>query len=243
MTWELSALELVAAVATVLAGAIVQGGIGIGFGIVLVPVLALLAPASLPATPLLLALPLTALVAARERGDVDWRALPRLLLGRVGGTVAAVWLLVVVTEATLEILFGVVVLAVAALSGFAPSVRPTPAAQVGAGFTSGLFATTAAIGGPPVALLYQARPGPELRATLGVVFFLGSLLSLAGLVVADRLALAHFGFALVLLPALLAGFAASRRLWRLLEAGWLRPAVLAFAAAAGALAIIRGLAG
>ena len=229
--------------ATVAMGAVVQGSIGIGFGIVLVPVLALVAPDTLPATALLLTLPLAALTAYRERAAIYRPGLPALFVGRILGTAAAVGLLVVLSEAALEILFGLVIIGVVGLSVSQPHVPFSRASQVGAGATSGLFATTAAIGGPPMALLYQHRPGPELRATLGTIFLLGGALSLGGLVLADRLEVAHAVLALLLVPAMFAGFLLSRPLARVLDARWLRPAVLTFAAAGGVLALVRGLLG
>ncbi len=243
MLSDLTALELAVTLVSVVAGALVQGTIGIGFGIVVVPVLALVAPAALPAVPLVIAMPLVALISYRERHAVDRRGLPRLLVGRVLGTAAAVGLLVALSDAALEMLFGLVVLAVVALSLLRAEVRPTPTAQLLAGTASGLFATTAAIGGPPAALLYQSRPGPEVRATLSLLFLLGGLISLAGLVLAGRLSLAHLGLAALLAPAMVAGFALSRPLGRRVDTGWLRPGVLLFAGAAGVLAVVRGLTG
>lgn len=243
MFWDLGAVEFGAIVLAVVAGALTQGAVGIGFGLVIVPVLALIAPETLPATPLLISLPLTALIVGRERHAIDRSGLPPLFLGRILGTVAAVTLLLILTESALEILFGVVILAVAAVSLLAPDVRTSPPRLVLAGAASGLFATTASIGGPPVALLYQTRPGPELRSTLSFVFLIGGFLSLGGLVVADRLWLAHVAFAAVLALPMALGFALSRRLARFLDGGWLRPAVLAFAAGGGILAILRGLLG
>ena len=243
MLSDLSVLDLAVTLVSVVTGALVQGTIGIGFGIVVVPVLALVAPATLPAVPLLVAMPLVALISYRERDAVDRRGLPRLLVGRVLGTAAAVGLLVALSDAALEVLFGLVVLAVVGLSLLRAEVRPTPSTQLLAGTASGLFATTAAIGGPPAALLYQSRPGPEVRATLSLLFLLGGLISLAGLLLAGRLSPAHLALAALFTPAMVAGFALSRPLGRRVDTGWLRPAVLLFAGAAGVLAVVRGLAG
>lgn len=243
MFWDLGLAELALVMVAVVAGALTQGAIGMGFGMVVVPALALLAPDALPASPLIVTLPLTALMVARERRAIDPGGLPALLVGRVLGTSSAVWLLVVLTESALQILFGAVILLVTGLSLTRLRLRPTLPAAVTAGLASGLFSTTAAIGGPPVALLYQDRPGPELRATLSALFFMGGGVSLIGLLVAGRLALAHVGFAVLLSIPMTLGLVLSRRLARFLDGGWLRPAVLAFAASAGAIAVVRGLMG
>lgn len=239
----LDGLQLAAIAVVVVAGAVVQGSIGIGFGIVLVPALAVAAPAALPATPLMLALPLTALTARRERGAIDRSGFPLLLLGRVAGTALAVLLLLALHESALEILFGSVILGVVALSLARPRVPFTPVSRLVAGAASGLFATAAAIGGPPAALLYQQRPGPEVRATLGLLFLFGTVISIGALGIAGRLALDHLVLAVLLLPAMVIGFALSKPVARILDAGALRAAVLVFAAAGGLFAVVRGIIG
>ena len=241
MLADLSALQVVVMVVAVVAGAIVQGSVGMGFGTVLVPVLAVVAPAMLPATVLLLALVLTGLMVMRERRAIDASGIPLLLVGRMIGTGIAVWLLVSLSQSALEILFGIVIVGVVALSSTKAQVRPTVLAKLTAGTASGLFSTTAGIGGAPVAVLYQTRPGPQLRATLAAFFWLGILVSLSGLLVAGRLSTTHLLLSVLLAPALVGGFALSRPLARYLDARWLRPAVLAFAAAGGVMAIMRGL--
>ena len=243
MLADLTLLQLGAIVVAVVAGAVVQGTIGMGFGTVLVPVLAIVAPTALPATVLLLALVLTSFMAIRERGAIDARGIPPMLLGRLLGTGVAVWLLVTLSQSALEILFGVVLVGVVALSINTPSIRPTLVATITAGTASGLFSTTAGIGGPPVAMLYQSRPGPQLRSTLAAFFLLGVVVSLGGLFLAGRLALWHVWLSLWMVPALLGGLVLSRPLARYLDGRWLRPAVLVFAGAAGVLAIVRGVAG
>ena len=62
----------IAAVATLLAS-FVQGAIGIGFALIVAPVLGILAPTLLPVALLVLMLPLNLLVALREREAIDWR--------------------------------------------------------------------------------------------------------------------------------------------------------------------------
>lgn len=229
--------------ASVLLGALVQSTIGLGLGLIAVPVFAVAAPETLPGVLLVLVMPLLVLVMGRELGAVDRAALVPLLAGRVIGTLAAVWLLLVLSSSALNLLFGATILAGVALSLVVADLTPTRPTQVLAGAASGLFATAAAVGGPPLGLLYQRRPGPELRATLSAVFLIGGALSLAALSAASRLTGPHLTLAALLLPALLGGYALSRPVRAYLDVGWLRPAVLAFAGLGGVLAILRGLLG
>ena len=70
--------------------AFLQGAIGIGFALILAPVLGLVAPWMLPVTLLVLMLPLNGLVAWRERASVDWRGAGWITLGRFAGTFAGI---------------------------------------------------------------------------------------------------------------------------------------------------------
>ena len=53
-------------------GAVIQGSIGFGYALVAVPALVLILPWAVPAAPLLLALPMTTLMRAREWRSIDF---------------------------------------------------------------------------------------------------------------------------------------------------------------------------
>jgi uncharacterized protein len=237
----LTLLQLVLTVVAVVVGSIAQSTVGMGIGIVMVPVLAVIAPDLLPAMPLILASVLSVAMIVRERTSMDLAGLPPLIVGRILGTGAAVVLLILLTGPALEILFGVVILSVVLISAMRPAVEPTASAKFAGGAASGLFATTAAIGGPPIAVLYQGRPGPEVRSTMGVIFAFGSALSLVALIPAGRLRWEHVVLGVLLLIPAAVGFAISTPLARFLEGRWFRPSLLVFAAAGGLMAVIRGL--
>ena len=97
--------------------------------------------------------------------------------------------------------------------------------------------------GPPLALIYQSHSGPQIRATLAVAFSVGTVLSLAALVLADRVGADHLLLALKLLPALLLGLGTARFVAELFTGRWLRPAILLFAALSGLAAVLLGVAG
>ncbi|MGF1663232.1 MAG: TSUP family transporter [Kineosporiaceae bacterium] len=74
----------------VVAGAAVQGVLGFGLALVAVPVLAWLAPSTVPVGILVAVLPLVVVAALRERAHLDVRGLAVALVGRVpGGAVGA----------------------------------------------------------------------------------------------------------------------------------------------------------
>ena len=74
----------------VVLGAVVQGGVGLGLGIVAAPVVTLLDPALMPGAMLVAGAVLPVLILAQEAGHTDWPGVSWALAGRVAGTVEMV---------------------------------------------------------------------------------------------------------------------------------------------------------
>jgi uncharacterized membrane protein YfcA len=239
---HLTGIELLIALVAAVVGALVQGSIGFGMNLVLVPVVALVEPAALPATTLFLAVPLTIGMLAREHRHADRSGVLWHTVGRVPGSAIGAWIVTAVSADALAALIGGFVVLAALTSIAVPPVRVTRVSAALAGVASGTMGTASSIGGPPTALLYQHHTGPVVRATLAYTFALGTLVSATALAVAGEIAGWHLLAALALTPGVLAGLLLARRLHAVLDRGWLRPAVLTFAIVAGTLAIVRGLA-
>jgi uncharacterized protein len=221
-------------------GAIIQGSIGFGYALVAVPALVLILPWSVPVTPLLLALPMTVLMSAREWNSIDFGGFFLITFGRLLGTVAGVALLIYVPGGSLSTLVGFLILAAALASFFRPTFEVRNSTRVTGGLASGVVSTVAALGGTPLALVYQDRSGAELRSTLSISFVVGIAMSLVGLGLAGKVEGRHYVLALELLPGLLVGLWASRWVVKRLDERWLRPAVLTFAAVAGVVIVLLG---
>ncbi len=234
------ALEAVLVLVAVAAGALIQGSIGFGYAFVAVPVMTLLYPEAVPTTPLLLALPMTMLMTARERRSIDVTGFFLITGARALGTVAGVALLIFVPANFLSILVGLLIVSASFVSFLKPSFEVDNKTRLIGGMASGITSTTAAIGGAPLALIYQDRSGAELRSTLAISFVVGIIMSVLGLALAGKVEGWHLVFALQLLPGLLAGLWASRWVVKHLDERWLRPAVLAFAAVAGLAVVFLG---
>lgn len=239
---HVNAGEFAIAVLAVAAGGLVQGTIGFGMNLVAVPVIAVVSPEALPATLVLLGLPLSSAMAARERHAVDVSGVTWITVGRLPGTVVGALIVAAVSRDALSALIGAAVLVAVAMSVLAGPIVVTRRRAFGAGVAAGVMGTAAAVDGPPLALLYQHHTGPALRATLATVFVIGALMSSLALAVAGALAGWQVVFALALVPALGVGLWASRELAPRLGARWLRPAVLTFASLAGISAIVRAVA-
>ncbi len=221
-------------------GAVVQGSIGFGYALLAVPAMALLLPWAVPVTPLLLALPMTVLMSAREWRSIDMGGFALITAGRLVGTVAGVALLVLAPKGWLSALTGLLIVVAALGSFLRPNFEVNDRTRIAGGVASGVVGTVAALGGTPLALVYQDRSGAELRSTLAISFVVGILMSLAGLWLAGKVEVRHALLALELLPCLLVGLWASRWVVERLDERWLRPTVLAFATVAGVAVVFLG---
>jgi uncharacterized protein len=235
-------VELILAFVAVLVGAVVQGSVGFGLALVVVPVLALIRPEALPGVVLLLTMPMAALMSAREWRFADVTGLLPVLGGRILGTLGGVGLLTLVPSDFLSVLFGVLVLAAVLASLLRLKVSLNRRTKFAGGVASGVMGTAGGVGGPPLALVYQDRSGPEIRSTLAVAFVVGTGLSLIALFLSGRVGAEHALLTLQLLPGMLLGLFSTRWVAPMLDASWLRPAILVFAAASGLAAVILGLA-
>ena len=65
-------------------------------------------------------------------------------------------------------------------SAWAPAFEPRPRNLLLAGALTGISGTSAAVGGPFVAMTLQHEPAARIRATLAAFFTVGSLVSMAG---------------------------------------------------------------
>lgn len=221
----------------VTAGALVQGAVGLGLGLVAAPVCALVDPDLMPGVMLWLAAAYPVLTLLREGRASDWGGLGWAFAGRIPGTVLGVAIVSAVSARLLGLLVGVIVLVAVFLTWRVVTVPMRRDVLVGAGVVSGVTGTATSIGGPPLALVYQHETGARLRATLATYFLGGALLSLGGLALVGDLTVRDGLWALALVPFLVVGFVLSDLVRRHVDAGRTRHAVLVVCAAS-ALALV-----
>jgi len=225
--------------AAVFVGAGLQGSIGFGAGLVAAPVIALVEPSLLPALVVMVAALLTLLVTVRERAHLDIRGAAWALAGRIPGSAAGALLVVALPVAALSWVVAASVLAGigSAFMGWRP--EPTRPVLVVAGALSGVMGTSTAVGGAPMTIVWQGQEPARLRGTMGAFFLVGSLVSLGLLALVGAVTPQAVEAFLWLVPAVLAGFLASRGLNRLLDAERLRRAGLVVAGAGAVLLVVR----
>jgi uncharacterized membrane protein YfcA len=236
-----SVAAIVVATLVVAVGASIQGTLGFGLGLIAAPILALLDPALVPGPLLFSILPLSVLVARRERGSLDLEGVRWAIIGRIPGTVLGVGAIAVLSQSALALMVGVVVLVAVALSVAGWQVTPSARTLATAGAASGFMGTATSIGGPPIAMVYQRQAGPEMRASLAAIFLFGGLLSVGLLVASGEFWTGELRHGLLLVPGVLVGYVGSGRLAGFLDRGYTRTAVLALSAVSAAALIVREL--
>jgi uncharacterized membrane protein YfcA len=227
----------------VLLGGMVQGAIGFGINLMVVPVLAILIPGSVPGSMILLSMPMTLTMLLREHHAIDWLGVRWITLGRLPGTFVGVAIVTALTDTQLGIVVGLVILLGVGLSVVHPGIRIRRPSAFAVGGVCGVTGTAAGVDGPPLALLYQRAEPHTLRATLATCFLIGAAISGVALALGGQLSGEQLVLTAILLGPMLIGLALSGVLARRIPPTALRPLVLGFATVAGCLAIVRPLVG
>ena len=241
-TLPVTPAELALALVLVVVGSIIQGSIGFGLAAVVAPVLLLVNTIFLPGPMLFAAMLLTSLIGWRDRRHTHWGEVAVGTGGRVIGMLPAAIAIRFMSGPAYELLFSLAVLGgvLISMGGWhVPlTLRNLFVTAIGSGFVS----TVSAVGGPPMALVYQHEEAPKIRGTLSAIFTIGTPISLLGLWWAGKFGWPEFKLGLVLMPAVLIGFTLSHYTAKRLDPKHTRPAVLALSAFTALAVMLRALA-
>ncbi|MFT5357236.1 MAG: putative membrane protein YfcA [Polyangiales bacterium] len=221
--------------------AFVQATFGFGFAIVAVPILALIDPSWAPVPQLYASVVLCVMVFVRERKHADWRAVRWTSVGRIPGSAAGALLLLVAVQATLDLVVGGLVLVAVLLVGFGRPIRRSPVSEFVAGAASSAGAVVAAIGGPPIALLYKDEKGAVARASLALIALVGNLMAIGIRLIVEPFDSSPLFLGLLAIPAVTLGVFMSRFAHDAVEGVWLRRSILFLCALSGLSLVVRGV--
>src|SRR4051812_21924556 len=113
----MSVLGYCTVAAAILVASALQASIGFGIGMLAAPIVALVDPALIPGTLIMVATLVTLMVVVREREDIDLHGTGWGLVGRVPGTIAGALLLAMLPQRALTVMLpGVVVVGVVVTS-------------------------------------------------------------------------------------------------------------------------------
>lgn len=210
ITLPATSAEIIAAIALVTVGSVVQGSIGFGMGGLAAPLLLLVNPVFVPGPLLFAGILILVLTTYQNRGAVIARDVALGTIGRLISVVPAVYVIGALSSREYDLLFaGLVILAVVlSTSGWAAA--PTPGNVVIASVISGFAGTVSCAGGPPMALVYQRETGPRIRGTLSAVFMIGTIISIVSLWIGGQFSLPDLVLGALLVPGTLAGLALSQ---------------------------------
>lgn len=234
--------EALIAALLIFIGSFVQTAIGFGLAIVAAPLLFLVSPDYVPAPICLVALFISLLNALKHRASVEIGGLKMALIGRVPGSIAGGVLLVMVSTDMLALWLGLLVLFAVAVSLLPFRIEPTPVKMGIAGFFSGFFGTSSAIGGPPMALLLQHQEANQLRGNLSAFFVFSSIISLMIQMPAGFLNWHHVWITAPLIPAAWVGYKLAQMTTHSLPKEKIRVGALLLCSISGITAVWQALA-
>lgn len=217
---------VIACVAAVYVGAVVQASIGIGLGMIAAPMLAFADPDFIPAAIMIAVLPLTFTIAWIDREHIVKRDVGFALIGRVPGVVVGALVVAALSDRVLAVMVAASVLLAVVASITGRLFQPTDRALVVAGLASGFAGTTTGVGGPPMALTYQNSDPATMRATISAFFSIGALMSIGALTLAGEIGVRQWLLTALILPGVGLGVVTARQVKDHLRPEVIRPAVL-----------------
>jgi len=241
--WTVGSYGLAFIVLAAVLGGVAQSTVGFGGAFATVPALALTAPELLPGAMLVAILPLSVTMAILGRADLDRGSATRLMLGRLPGIAIGTVIVLVVEIRWLTAIVAAVLLGAVAASAGGWRLSVTPRRELVAGVVSGVTGTAAALGGPPLALLYRERDPAVVRPTLGAVWAVGIVIALLALAAVGSFTRTQALAGVLLSILLLVGLLLSRPLLRVLAPAHVRAFVLWWAGLGGVAALGRVLVG
>jgi uncharacterized membrane protein YfcA len=219
---------------------LVQSNIGFGLALIAAPVLVLISPDLVPGPIIAVSTLFMVSSAWKCWNKVDRSSLAWGALSRVPGTLLGGVALAYLSTSGINVLFGLLVLLAVVLSLIGLRVEITRGTILLAGGLSGFMSTVAAIGGPPLALIYQYSAPDAIRANLAAHFSVGGVISLMMLAGIGKFGLPELTAALRLVPGTALGYALGPWASRYLDRR-ARPAVLLFVAASALAVLAREL--
>lgn len=234
---QLHLWQILAANAVIGLGAFLQSGAGFGMALVAVPLLALIDPGFVPGPFLLVGLLQVAIMAVQNRRGIVAHQVRNMLTGVIVGTALAFLVLNLLQGQPMGIVFGITILGAIMISCWGIRVPIVPPTLWIAGLLCGLMGTVSGVGGPPLILLYQSEPGPNVRGNLGVIFLFGALFSMVALARSGHFGQHEVVLGALLVPGIISGTLIAPPFRRYLDRTNIRPALLGLAAA-GAIALI-----
>ena len=237
----IGSLSLGLAALVIAVGAVLQAATGMGTGILIVPLLALIDLNLVPGPAVLASMALSLPMAWRGRRHIAYDDLKPLMAGLLAGCSVGALGLASIPAERVGIAFAVVILVTVVVTSVGVRLPFNRRSLVSVGLIAGVMGASSGVGAPPIALLYQHREGPELRPTLAFVYAVSSVMIVVFLAAVGKFGLRESGLALLLVPGYLLGYFIAAPLARILDRGYSRVAVLILSAVSALALLLRSL--
>ncbi|MEE4377622.1 MAG: sulfite exporter TauE/SafE family protein [Candidatus Competibacteraceae bacterium] len=237
----LSSLEFSLACASITLGAVLQASTGLGAGLVIVPLLALIDPGLIPGPAVFASLGLSGVMTYKGRQHISFTHMDALLIGIVLGSIVGAWLLSTIRADSLQVFFGVFIITAVAVSLTRLRIRSSGRNAFVAGSLSAFMGLSAGVGAPVLALFYQHEEGQKLRATLAFIYLVATLIMLVTLNRFSKFGTPEMLLGVQLVPGFILGYWLAGRTAALLDRGYSRAAVLILSIVSALTLIGRGV--
>ena len=236
---EFSFFTIILINAIVLVGSLLQGLIGYGVGMFCAPLLFLISPSLVPAPLIMISTIITIFMVLRDREHLQFNQVSWAMVGGLSGTIVAGLILTITSKDQFELAFGVLILIAVFISvlGFSPKVNKVSNAI--AGFASGLMGTITAVGGPPMALLYQHGDIRNIKANLTAFFLFLNIVAITTLAFIGEISLNTLTTVLLTLPGIAIGLYISIKAHHIVPGHLIRRWILALSTITSIIAIIK----
>ncbi|WAJ69119.1 sulfite exporter TauE/SafE family protein [Catenovulum adriaticum] len=223
----------------VLLGSLIQGVVGYGIGMFCAPLLFMINPEFVPGPMVLISTVMTVIMLIRDKSDLKVDQVSWTMLGGFFGVVIAGVILNMVSVKQFQIVFGSLILLAVIISiiGYSPKINKLTTTL--AGYLSGFMGTLTAVGGPPVALLYQNVKAAQLKANLAAFFLFLNIVIVSTLLWINKLSFEHLYLFIIAIPGLILGFYLSSIASKYVGPAQLRYFILSFSALSGLGTIIK----
>lgn len=223
----------------VLCGSLLHGLVGYGIGLFCAPLLFLISPTLVPAPLILISTVVTIIMMVRDGEHLQFNQVSWAMVGGFMGILLAGLTLKIASKDQFELAFGVLILLAVLISvlGFTPKVNKTT--NTLAGFTSGFMGTITAVGGPPMALLYQHGDIKNIKANLTAFFLFLNIIAIITLAFIGEITLSTFTLMTLTLPGIALGLYISTKAQNLVKPHLIRRWILGLCTVTSVIAIVR----
>ena len=238
---EFSISSFILANSIIITASILQMATGVSVGMIIVPFLAMISFALIPAPIVLASLVLTTMMAYKGKKHIDTKNLPQIGIGMLIGIFVSIALLINISFEYLGIVYGVFILASVIISIKVKTFKLNKTINYIGGFISGVMGATALSGGHILALLFQNHKLESIKATLSFVYTIFSITLLIVFYINGKFTFADAILGFYMMPGFLIGYLISPYFVKYFNKEYTKVAVLIMASIGAIILIVKSL--